>query len=250
MGDAGYTTSLYIESWVLGGLVITFTTARIWCRTMVNKQLGWDDFFMILGASAAIACSSVVTAAVSAGLGRHQDQITDPEKLTSAIKYTIIAPVLSIVSSGSTKISILVFLVRLMGMTAKRWHYVFLGALCAIMVALNVTAIGVIVGFCRPAAKQWDPSLPGSCINPRSQLVTGYIQSGYNVLMDVIVAIFPVSFIRKLNLNKRTKIGLCCLMGGGIFAAVATSIKVYLLKDLDKHGDITWYWAPITQWYT
>lgn len=33
-------------------------------------------------------------------------------------------------------------------------------------------------------------------------------------------------------------------------AAAATIVKVYLIKDLDKHDDITWAWAPITLWYT
>ncbi|KAJ8131045.1 hypothetical protein O1611_g2584 [Lasiodiplodia mahajangana] len=74
--------------------------------------------------------------------------------------------------------------------------------------------------------------------------------SAYNALVDIIVAIFPILFITKLNIAPKMKIGLSILMGGSIFAAGATIVKIYLLKDLDKHADVTWYWAPISLWYT
>ncbi|KAI1378728.1 hypothetical protein F4677DRAFT_443216 [Hypoxylon crocopeplum] len=248
--EADYVTTLYTVSWVLGTLVVIVCTARICGRAFVIHQTGWDDFFMVLGALSALVCSSLVTVGVSHGLGRHQDQITDPNDLREAIKYTIIAPVMSIISSSSSKISIMIFLIRLMGMTAKKWHLYFLWGLSAILVALNIFAIVLIIRFCDPPARQWDKSLPGTCIDPKLQLYGGAIQSAYNALLDIIVAAFPALFITKLNITRKMKVGLCFLMSGSVFAAAATIMKVYLIKDLDKHSDITWFWAPITLWYT
>ncbi|RWA09267.1 hypothetical protein EKO27_g5828 [Xylaria grammica] len=202
MAETDYVTTLYVVSWALGSIVIVITVARILGRTLVTKQTGWDDFFMILGSLSAIVCSSLVTVGVTYGIGRHRDDIKNPSDLSEAIKYTIVSPAFSIVSSTSSKISILIFLVRLMGVTAKRWHLIFLWGLCAVLIILNVIAIVVIVRFCDPPHKQWQPWVPGTCIDPQ------------------------------------------------IHAAGATIVKVYLLKDLDKHADITWYWAPITLWYT
>ncbi|XXH05560.1 hypothetical protein Hte_011992 [Hypoxylon texense] len=197
-----YVTTLYAVSWSLGSLVIIVCTARICGRAFVTHQTGWDDFFMIFGALSAIVCSALVTVGASHGLGKHEHDIEDPHNHSEAIKYTIIAPVMSIISSSSSKVSIFIFLIRLMGVTAKRWHLYFLWGLCVLMGLLNLYAIVLILRFCSPTAYQWDKSLDGTCIDPK------------------------------------------------IHAAAATIAKVGIFKDLDKHQDITWFWAPITLLYT
>ncbi|KAI0442420.1 hypothetical protein F4803DRAFT_374835 [Xylaria telfairii] len=250
MAETDYVTTLYVVSWVLGSLVLAITTVRILGRTLFMKQAGWDDFFMVTGSLSALVCSSLVTVGVYHGLGRHQADITNQHDLTEAIKYTVIAPSFSIVSSTSSKISILIFLVRLVGMSAKRWHLYFLWGLCAVLVAFNIIAIVVIIRFCDPPEKQWEPFLPGTCLNPQVQRYIGFIQSAYNAFVDIVIAIFPALFITQLRITPRMKIGLSVLMGGSIFAAGATIVKIYLFKDLDKHSDITWYWAPISLWFT
>lgn len=113
----------------------------------------------------AVVCSALVTVGTRFGLGRPKDSISDSGDLANAIKYTVIAPALSVVSTTFGKLSALTFLVRLMGMAAQRWHLVVLWAICGIMVALNIFAVILIVGFCYPAAKQWDPSLDGWCMS-------------------------------------------------------------------------------------
>ncbi|GAP83311.2 putative integral membrane protein [Rosellinia necatrix] len=137
-----------------------------------------------------------------------------------------------------------------MGMAAKRWHLCFLWGLSVILILLNILAIVLIIRLCDPPQKQWEPSIPGTCLNPIILEYAGLVQSSYNALMDIVVAIFPALFITKLSVSRKTKIGLSLLMGGGVFAAGATVVKVYLLKDIDKLSDITWYWAPISLWYT
>ncbi|KAI8943908.1 hypothetical protein F4801DRAFT_341824 [Xylaria longipes] len=221
MAETDYVTNLNIVSWVLGGLVIVITIARIIGRTLFMKQTGWDDFFMILGSLSALVCSSLVTVGVSHGLGRHQAEIKNPYDLSEAIKYTIIAPSFSIISSTSSKISILIFLVRLVGMSAKKWHLYFLWGLCALLVAFNLIAIVVIIRFCDPPQKQWQPWLPGSCLDPGFQRYVGFIQSAYNAIVDIVVAVFPALFITQLNITSRMKIGLSVLMGGSILSVTA-----------------------------
>ncbi|KAI1401016.1 hypothetical protein F4819DRAFT_487080 [Hypoxylon fuscum] len=248
--ETNYVATVYAVSWALGSLVIIICTVRVFGRAFIMHQTGWDDFFMSFGALSAIVCSALVTTSVFYGLGRHKDDIKNPHDLSQAIKYTVIAPVLSIISSSSSKISILIFLIRLMGITANRWHIYFLWGMGALLVLLNIMAIVVILRFCSPVAFQWDKSIDGTCINPNIQLYSAATQSAYNALLDIIVAIFPATFITKLNTTRKMKVGLFVLMGGGFFASAATMVKVYLIKDLDKHGDITWFWAPIALWFT
>lgn len=111
----------------------------------------------------------LVTIKTKFGLGRPKDSIHDSDDLENAIKYTVIAPAFSVVSTTFGKLSALTLLVRLMGMAAERWHLVVLWAICGIMVMLNIFAVTLIVGFCHPAAKQWNPSIDGWCMSPDVQ---------------------------------------------------------------------------------
>ncbi|ETS73454.1 hypothetical protein PFICI_14400 [Pestalotiopsis fici W106-1] len=112
-------------------------------------------------------------------------------------------------------------------------------------------AIVIIVRFCQPAGAQWDPNIKGVCMDANVQAALGDIQAAYNAFMDIVVALFPPFVIKKLNMSTKMKVGLCIIMGGGVFAAMCTIIKTWLIsKNLANHDDITYSWAPITLWYT
>ncbi|KAI2640264.1 hypothetical protein GGS21DRAFT_488025 [Xylaria nigripes] len=243
-------TTLIIVSWVLGGIVIVITIARVIGRTLFLKLTGWDDFFMVLGSLSAIACSVLITVGTHHGLGKHEADIADPADRSDAVKYSILASAVHFLSSTSSKISILIFLVRLIGMSAKRWHIVFLWALGITLTSLNILAAVVTVCFCDPPQKQWEPSLPGTCLPPYIQLYIGFIQGAYSALTDIVVAVSPALFITQLNITPKMKLGLSLLMGGGIFAAGAAIAKTYYIMDGARRADITYNWTVTSLWYT
>lgn len=120
----------------------------------------------------AVACSALVTKGTYYGLGRSVHLIDNLSDLSEVIKCTVIAPSLFLVSTTCGELSALIFLIRLMGMAAQRWHHVVLWTACGIMIILNVSGFIVTAGFCYPAAKQWDPSLDGWCMRPQVQYET------------------------------------------------------------------------------
>lgn len=123
---------------------------------------------------------------VSYGLGLHMNDIPDPESQIQAYKYTVIAPNFSVVSTTTGKISVAIFLLRLMGPTASAWRRWFLYILTVISIGMNVLAIIVIMGFCRPPEKIWRPETPGSCFSLQLQLVCGTAQAGeYEVRFSI-----------------------------------------------------------------
>ncbi|KAF2968672.1 hypothetical protein GQX73_g4915 [Xylaria multiplex] len=249
MSTIDYPTTINAVSWTLGALIILMCLVRIWGRVFLLDRPGWDDLLMALAAASAITSSALVTVSVRYGVGTHIDSIHDPVTRSLAVKYTIIAPVFSIAASTFAKLSVIVFLIRLMGMVATRRHIVTAWALCVVLVALNIFAIVIIVCYCVPPAAQWDPSIKGKCIDYSFQIIVADIQSGYNAFIDFLVAVLPTLIIRKLNINLKMKISLCGLMGGAAFGAVATIVKIVTIKNSD-HVDITWAWAPVTLWYT
>lgn len=98
------------------------------------------------------------------GLGSHYNTIENPKDKISAYKYTYIPPCLCLASNTLGKISIAIFLFRIMGAMGNRIKKIALWVIVSLAVILNVMAIGILAGACIPTAKMWDPTTPGKCI--------------------------------------------------------------------------------------
>lgn len=154
--------------------------------------------------------------AVSYGLGMHTGDIATPEDKVNAAKYTVIAPNFSVVSTTTGKISVAIFLIRLMGQSAKSWQRWFLYILTVVSIAWNVFAIVVIIGFCRPAKKIWLPDTEGSCFSLQLQLIGGTSQAAFNAFADLALAIFPVVIFYRIQLPTFKKVGIVAILGAGV----------------------------------
>ncbi|OQE47250.1 hypothetical protein PENCOP_c001G04670 [Penicillium coprophilum] len=242
--------SITAVSWCFGGVALGVVAVRLYTRVVALRRAGWDDTFITLSLASALVCSALVQVAVSYGLGRHLNDISDPNQQVQAIKYTVIAPNFSVISTTTGKISVTIFLLRLMGQSAsapRRW---FLYILMAVSIAWNVLAIVAIIGFCRPSERIWNPKVEGSCFSLNFQLVAGISQAAFNAFNDLALALFPAYIFWRVQLAFKMKFAIISVMGAGIFAAAATVVKCILLKNLPAHADITWSWADITIWYT
>ncbi|KAI9738292.1 MAG: hypothetical protein M1834_008790 [Cirrosporium novae-zelandiae] len=236
--------------WVLGSLAIIVVAMRLWIRLMVVKRAGWDDFFIVFSLLSAIVCTSLDTVGVHYGLGRHYASIEDPEQQIMAYKYTVLPSIFCMVSTTTGKISIVFFLLAIMGQGGTKMKKWFLYILSLILIITNVVCIIVIIGFCVPAEKIWRPSVPGVCMTVQDQLIGAYIQASYNAISDLVLALFPITIFWPLNMDLKTKLSLTAVTGVGVFAAAATTVKAVLLQNLPNQSDITWAWAEITVWYT
>jgi hypothetical protein len=119
----------------------------------------------------------LVTMSVRYGLGRDIKDIKNPSDQVNAVKYLTIAPVFSILSVGIGKISIVLFLFRLMGITVSRIRFWLLWAMMFISMSLNIAAVVVVLRFCTPTEAIWDPAVEGECIDPNTQLGIGLAQA-------------------------------------------------------------------------
>lgn len=121
--------------------------------------------------------SGLVTIAVNYGYGLHLADITDPYNREQALKYTYVSPPVAILASTAGKISMVFFLLRLLGHSAGRGYRWFLFSMTGIMISLNVYAIGTIVGQCTPVEKSWKPWVSGKCLSLGWLDIGGRIQA-------------------------------------------------------------------------
>lgn len=85
----------------------------------------------------------------------------EPAQLVAALHWSWVFQLLAIVASMLGKIAILIFLIQVRGRhNSKPWPLIVLGVL---ILAVNITVLGTILGQCKPMAKLWNDNLPGSC---------------------------------------------------------------------------------------
>ena len=216
-----------------------------------------SDFLQTLALTSAI----LATIAINHGLGMDINAIETHHDRLMALKYLTIAPNPSIMSVGVGKISIVLLLHRLMGVSMTRLNFYLLWTLMFITVCLTIGAVVVVMAFCIPAQAIWDKSVSGNCMDVRTQLGVGMTQCcqlsleyprvksqtaiqvltmlGFNAFTDLFLGLFPIYIFYDLQMPLRRKIGLTMLMGVGIFGCVVTSIKAYQLRNLDAHDNLT-----------
>lgn len=119
----------------------------------------------------------LVSVGVHHGYGLHLADIKDPYDQERALMYNFIAPSVSIVAATFGKISMVLFLIRLLGHSVKKRHLWLLYSVSFIMIGLNLFAIGILLGGCSPMQKSWIPTTPGTCIDPSMFEYGGRIQA-------------------------------------------------------------------------
>lgn len=185
---------------------------RIYDRAK-TKTFGADDYFIIAAAvlAAAEAVFSFAMMRVQY-LGIHVWQLPqtpyDP-KVGSIINYIVVVlynPQLALVKS-----SVLFFLLRLGG------HQILLRRSIQVLnwsnIALMIAVLFASIFTCVPVYKYWDKTVPGHCNNEALQYL---ITSGLTVLTDVLVLIIPIKIVIGLQVARKLKIILICLLCSGI----------------------------------
>ncbi|RAH69139.1 uncharacterized protein BO66DRAFT_376233 [Aspergillus aculeatinus CBS 121060] len=221
-------TEIEAVSWIFGSIASLAVVLRLYTRIWLTQKAGWDDGFIIVSLTNALVCSGLVQVGIRYGLGKHLRDIADREARIQAFKYTVIAPNFSVISTTTGKISVVIFLLRLMGQAAtpsKRW---FLYVLTIVSIIWNTLAIVAIIGFCRPAEKIWRPETPGECFSLGFQLVLGISQAAFNAFADLALAIFPIAVFWHVRLPLKIKIGVLAVMGAGIWVMGRNHCVVYV----------------------
>jgi len=65
------------------------------------------------------------------------------------------------------------------------------------------------------------------------------LRSGWNVMIDVILATLPITIFYKLQMSLKQRCLLSSLLGLGLLAAICGSIKMKYLAGLNARSDLT-----------
>ncbi|KAL8998442.1 MAG: hypothetical protein Q9169_002479 [Polycauliona sp. 2 TL-2023] len=176
------------------------------------------------------------------GIGRHVYYLEHQDAvLATKLDWLCQAFVITALTIG--KVSVAFFILRL---SNTKWHFYFLHTINVTLGLINVPLIIWTYAQCRPSALLWDPTLPGTCQDPKMQGSFAIFQGS----TDLLYALFPIAIIWPLHMPRKRKIQLASIMCLGTFSAVAGAIKTYYLQQLRGRADFTYDATSLMVWYT
>ncbi|KAK3386675.1 hypothetical protein B0H63DRAFT_468209 [Podospora didyma] len=203
-------------------LSVLLVGLRVYDR-LKTKTFGLDDAFILM-ATVLAAAEAVFSYAMMRlqYLGVHVWQLPmtpfDP-KIGAIINYIVVMlynPELALVKS-----SVLFFLLRLGGhqLGVRRSIQVLNWSNIALMVAVLFASIWT----CVPIHKYWDRTVEGHCNNEAMQYL---VTSGISILTDVLVLIIPVKIVVGLQVARKLKIILICLLCSGVVVTIFSILRM------------------------
>ncbi|KAL1593408.1 hypothetical protein SLS60_011016, partial [Paraconiothyrium brasiliense] len=169
------------------------------------------------------------------------------QDLENSSKYAVIAQPLWAWGMAAIKNSIALMLLRFetnINLRRFLWGNIVLQIVLAIY-----NMIGQLLQ-CFPLEKVWDLSgrLPGRCWSAKAIKINLICQSTIFVATDVILALMPISFLRKVQRPVRERAIIGCLMGLGILASAASIAKMQASLRLTQAGDATSVGIQVGMW--
>ncbi|KAF4151932.1 hypothetical protein CNMCM8927_002454 [Aspergillus lentulus] len=219
---------------------------RCYVRLCIVKAFGWDDTVMIFSMLFYVMFSGCMIGGSLWGTGKHLVDLT-PEHRARAMEYWFLCDIGYVISSILCKISVAIFLLRVMVRPTHR----------RIMYA--VTALTVIVGFiffvymliqCSPVSYFWTRMLgdtSGKCGYVDAIIIMLYLFSVSSALFDLTVGLLPILLVRNLQMNKRTKIAVAGLLGMACIASVAIIIRIPFVQTI-RNQDFLYATVQIAIW--
>lgn len=115
----------------------------------------------------------------------------------------------------------------------------FLWGMIVLQITLGVYNTLATLLQCVPVRKAWDllGTVPGHCWSSKSVRISSITVSVIHILTDFMLALLPISFLRRIQRPIRERIIVGVLMGLGFFAGIASILKIVAAMDFGKTGD-------------
>ncbi|KAI4733587.1 hypothetical protein E4T50_15852 [Aureobasidium sp. EXF-12298] len=237
------------------------TSRRIECAPRRNKEAVGTYTTLIVGSVAILAYILRVIsrlpgwgsqwglddwALTLAMIGMGKDMwFVSFDHITRILKIFYFAELLYLTAVGVTKISMLLFYLRIFpDWKLRRAIYGMIGiCLTYIIVFVLVTAFQ-----CRPvnvAWLKWDGEHPGKCLDLNAD---GWASASINIILDLIVIVLPMKQLTMLNMSWQRKLGVIAMFLGGGFVTIVSILRLKYLIQFAHTENPTMDYLPVGYW--
>ncbi|KAF3032863.1 hypothetical protein E8E12_003003 [Didymella heteroderae] len=232
---------------IVGGMAVLFFLLRVIARLpMFGGNWGADDWVMTV--AMVLIIPETICAYLLNVLGLGTDMWLVPfNNITKILEIFYYTELLYLASVALTKISILLFYLRIFPQRSlRKIIWATIGLCIAYMIAF-VTATAFQCIPVRIAWEHWDGEHHGRCIDLNAD---AWCSAAANIVLDLIVILLPMRELKDLRMNRWRKFGVMLMFLGGLFISI-TVVSMLRLKYLVQfaHTDnVTWDYLPIGYW--
>ncbi|KAL8376098.1 hypothetical protein RB595_007287 [Gaeumannomyces hyphopodioides] len=221
---------------------------RVYCRALVLRSLGADDFLMIVSLAVFTGYLICILLALKFGAGKHRDDV-DPGDYTTALKLIYASQLLYVATVCLVKISVGFFLLRI---SVKTPHVVAIRALMAVTLLYGTAYLFLLAFQCVPASTFWDegPRAAGRCLGQGLLLGLTYAASAVNAAADWAFGVLPFFIVWSLSLPLRTRALAVGILSLAAVGSAATIVRAVYIPRLVAADDFLWSTADVAVWST
>ncbi|KAJ5650819.1 uncharacterized protein N7484_004542 [Penicillium longicatenatum] len=236
------------RSATIGMIIVTIISTivvlvRLYARGILIRELGWDDYLIVIGQLLAWIDMALSIMVVHYGAGEHlADLITDPAKMVKMYKWLVAAQMVYFCALWICRVSGLAFYARLNPMPQFK---VYMRLAFAFVTAVWVAQTLIIALQCIPLQALWDSSISGKCLTSTQVFLSTSIMT---IICDSLILVLPVNIVLKLQVNFARKATLLFVFCFGVFTSVLRMVS--MIVALDHPTDVTWYFSVVMAWST
>jgi hypothetical protein len=151
------------------------------------------------------------------------------DEFQGVIKFGALAIPTTILSLALIKISVACLILRFQ---QDRTEKIFLYALIGVVAATHTGFFLFALLQCRPLAATWDLAIRnGKCISPATILKVSNTNTGITISTDIILSLFPITFLRQIQRPLVEKMLIGVLMAMGMAAAGVSVGKAVVIHQ-------------------
>ncbi|KAH6685059.1 hypothetical protein F5X68DRAFT_242188 [Plectosphaerella plurivora] len=212
--------------WAMTAVVFVFLVLRLCTRVFVVRSVGGDDHMYFWSWVFLFLHNLFIHIAAGYGFGQDQSTLSLDDGAT-AHKWEMIGQTFIIVGMGMSKMSLALFLLRIV---IERWHRISIWAVGgSLMFASSLT--GILCWLqCLPAQRIYDKRVEGRCII--DPVPWAILLGSFCIFVDFFFAIFPWVFLHKLEMKKKEKMVVGISLSFGIIAGICGIVRTANLEGL------------------
>ncbi len=215
-GDENRQGQMLIIGIFATGLSAVVVALRMVTRIWIVRNVGWDDYTIVAATIGNIIGLALAIVQIHYGFGRHKFYLDDWQFIEYT-KYSYGEWIQGFQTLMLTKLSICILLLRIP--VEKHLIRPIQGAM-AFLIITNLVLTLLWIFQCNPIAGSWNKKKmpPASCFTDAQLQRIIISQAIISIISDFALALFPIELLRKVQIQRRTKIGLCILMSLGLMS--------------------------------
>ncbi|KAJ1323237.1 hypothetical protein MN608_11383 [Microdochium nivale] len=219
-------------------LSIAFVSVRFYGKVILRKVVFVDDWIILAALVFCTAVTAIPLIAIRYDLGLRLAD-ANPLNLPSMSKIVYANGMIYPTAVGLTKISICFSYLQLF---PSHGNKIFCYTMITLVTLQTVLCILLSLLQCRPIEAVWDHSIQGDCLDAD---ITVYVNAALNSASELVVFLWPIKPLWKLQLPAQQRVGLVTLFSMGVIICIVGILRIYYLSQLSVGGDFLWNGIPI-----